>query len=869
MPHPSSPRVIFITLVLIALAGITVVANWGSGFGFSRFATVEAAANQGDFSAETALQQSEPRPVTTPLNAITTFDAALISRYVVQLPPAFSADQLTVSRVAGQSFPSSLDSSFVAKYVVNLPNTGSTGTIVPPGLLMGNVSGAGPHYDGSPGTPAVSLPDINAGSGGFIVPISVGDVTGLGIVSFEFQVTFDPSVVQMASPSIDRTGTLVGQTQTWSIVTNFSNPGHMIVAGWSWQELAGSGTLIKLRFNVVGSPGQSTALTFENYTDPGSRAHQSFLFNEGTPSVSTTNGYVTLVVTTPTATKTPTPTSTATNTATATPTIDPNLIVPVSIPHVTGSQGSVITIPIMSGDVTGRGVTSYDAQITYDPAVLQPVSPTCDVAGTMSVGMVNVNCTTNTPGHLIIGAFQNLPPMTGSGTLLNIRFTVLAPPGQSTPLTLEDWLQNGKFQHPAFVYNEGDPPVSLTSGSFTVTGGTPTATPSATATPTATPTASPTPGAVPVPISLPHVNAAQGSVITIPITTGQLGGLGVNLYELQVTFDPAVLELASPVFDRTETLSSNVFMFANPNHSPGHLILQGSSNGGVLTGSGTLVNLRFSVVGTSGQSTALTFEAYTDPLNVLHPGFIFGEDSPTNTTTNGSVTIADMAIAGNVTYGNAPATRFVPDVRLSGAGSVTGSAMTGLADGVYLLSGFGTGAYTVTPSKTGSVNGAISSYDAARIAQHVAGTVLLTGNQLIVADVSGNGTPSSFDAGKIARFVAAVPDFGTTGNWIFNPVSRSYPSIASIISGENYSALLMGEVSGNWVAVGPRPLGRVESGESRVESEDGSGQWAVGSGPVKTIAVGLPQIAASTNKEIVVPVSVKGAATSSKLHSMR
>ena len=44
-------------------------------------------------------------------------------------------------------------------------------------------------------------------------------------------------------------------------------------------------------------------------------------------------------------------------------------------------------------------------------------------------------------------------------------------------------------------------------------------------------------------------------------------------------------------------------------------------------------------------------------------------------------------------------------VLLSGAGSLPVSASSSFPNGTYTLSGFGSGAYTVTPSKTGGVNG--------------------------------------------------------------------------------------------------------------------------------------------------------------------
>jgi hypothetical protein len=214
--------------------------------------------------------------------------------------------------------------------------------------------------------------------------------------------------------------------------------------------------------------------------------------------------------------------------------------------------------------------------------------------------------------------------------------------------------------------------------------------------------------------------------------------------------------------------------------------------------------------------------------------------SPTPTATPTS-TPAVPTITGTVTYGNAigaPNPRAVSSVLISGAGSVALSSFTDSTGG-YSLTGFGSGSYTVTPSKSGSPNGAITSFDAARIAQHAAGIPpLLTGNQLIVADVSGNGTVSSFDSGDVARYVVASPPSGSTGNWIFSPVNRTYPGVASSVSGQDYAALLMGEVSGNWLDNGGR----------------------VADGPERNTAISIPQLVTRSGKDILVPVTVTGAA---------
>ncbi|MBK8467292.1 MAG: hypothetical protein IPL32_15855 [Chloracidobacterium sp.] len=220
------------------------------------------------------------------------------------------------------------------------------------------------------------------------------------------------------------------------------------------------------------------------------------------------------------------------------------------------------------------------------------------------------------------------------------------------------------------------------------------------------------------------------------------------------------------------------------------------------------------------------------------------------------------SITGTVTYGNAAAPpKYISNVTVTATGESNITTVTGApgeSAGQYQLAGFGAGSYTVALSKTTGQNG-ISSLDAARIAQHVSGAVFLTtDNQKASADVSNNGVISSFDAAQIATFVASGSSAGTAGQWKFflppgptfpvgaSPTSRTYPSIASNIIGDDYIGLLIGDVTGNWTPSAARPAA--------------VRQLTVGSGPEKGIAVELPNVVSASDKEIVVPVNVDGIA---------
>lgn len=239
-------------------------------------------------------------------------------------------------------------------------------------------------------------------------------------------------------------------------------------------------------------------------------------------------------------------------------------------------------------------------------------------------------------------------------------------------------------------------------------------------------------------------------------------------------------------------------------------------------------------------ATGTATETPTATETVLATATSTQTNTPTPTPTTA------VAISGNITYGNAigsPAQRFVSNVFVTGTGSIPVSTLTDFPGGSYSLSGFGSGSYVVTPAKTGGANAALTSFDAARISQFVAGNVSLETAQRQVADVSGNGRITSFDASYVARYIVGLNDTGSTGAWIFSPTNRIYQTITSPIVGEDYSALLMGEVSGNWNDPTSLPGGRL--GDRR--------------GPELPITVTAPQIAATLNSDVSVPVSIHGA----------
>src|SRR5262249_33915639 len=143
------------------------------------------------------------------------------------------------------------------------------------------------------------------------------------------------------------------------------------------------------------------------------------------------------------------------------------------------------------------------------------------------------------------------------------------------------------------------------------------------------------------------------------------------------------------------------------------------------------------VTGSVGSSGSVNFLDFTYNGGSSQP--------PCTSLSNGSVTGTSISISGTITYGNAirnpPPPRLVRNVTVqSTAGSpMVGPVITG-TPGTYTLTGFGSGSYTIKPSKPSGANTAITSADAARVAQGVSGSVpFVSQNQRFAADATGNG----------------------------------------------------------------------------------------------------------------------------------
>jgi DNA/RNA endonuclease YhcR with UshA esterase domain len=168
-----------------------------------------------------------------------------------------------------------------------------------------------------------------------VLPISVTDLTGKNITSFQFDATYDTSKVEITS--YDATGTISAGLNT--IDLNASADGSVTCAGFGDVALTGEGEFIKLY--VLFKNAGTTSITFSN-----------FKLNDTTYLL---NGVSVIVG-----------------------------AVDLSFEDVNGDTSDAIVLDISVDDLTDKEVLSYEFTLKYDENVMDVTG--IDVNGTLSEG---------------------------------------------------------------------------------------------------------------------------------------------------------------------------------------------------------------------------------------------------------------------------------------------------------------------------------------------------------------------------------------------------------------------------------------------------------------------------------------------------
>ncbi|HEX8289187.1 MAG TPA: cohesin domain-containing protein [Pyrinomonadaceae bacterium] len=329
-------------------------------------------------------------------------------------------------------------------------------------------------------------------------------------------------------------------------------------------------------------------------------------------------------------------------------------------------------------------------------------------------------------------------------------------------------------------------------------------------------------------VSIPTtLSAKKNTTLTVPVNVTDTTGKGIISFDFTLTYDKLLFTPLTTPFDTAGTLSSGYSITVNSS-TLGQLRVSGYGTA-PLTGTGTLLNFKFNSIGALRSCNNLAFS-----------NFRFNEGTPASTTTNGNACVVSGMVSGSVTYGTS--TNAVADVNFTAAGLVNVTAKTN-ATGTYSLSNFGEGAYTVTPSKAPTTI-AVSAYDASLVSQFAVGSTTLTTTQQTSADVSGNGEITSYDAGLIAQSVIGIANQSRTGTWQFIPSSRNYDNVETDQLNQDYTAVLIGDVSGNWSSA-------EQTSQSRGVNEDETTQFLADSVNVK-----LPESQAGQNAFVTIPITV-------------
>jgi len=307
------------------------------------------------------------------------------------------------------------------------------------------------------------------------VPVYIDNtVTGLNILSCQFQISFNSSLLSFVS--IETAGTMI---QSWGTpVTNVSPANYLNIAGAGASALSGSGTMLVIRFQCIASG--NSALNFNggatnNYFNEGVPASvyangslninpapfitvspNSALLSVGETQQFTVSGgtapYTWSVTNPAVASVSSTGLLTATVAGFTKVKAQDNIgifdltdndieirAMKLTLPVTSALQGAIVDIPITTTSLTGLGIIGGNIKITYNQNILTLTG--YNQTGTLLGGYSNIVLNPSVPGVANL-AFAGTTALSGSGVLLYLRFTVSTANTGSTALNFTEALFN-------------------------------------------------------------------------------------------------------------------------------------------------------------------------------------------------------------------------------------------------------------------------------------------------------------------------------------------------------------------------------------------------------------------------------------------
>ncbi|MDM8550284.1 PQQ-binding-like beta-propeller repeat protein [Desulfobacterales bacterium HSG2] len=445
-------------------------------------------------------------------------------------------------------------------------------------------------------------------------------------------------------------------------------------------------------------------------------------------------------------------------------------------------------------------VENIDVEITYDKEKLNPLEATL-TNGALDGGDYEISYQNDDETIAVTINMGTDYLFKGNGVLAYLDFVALGDVGDTTDLTFAKAVFNTEYD----LLGEPDDPADdlANNGSVTFVN-----------------TQVPVPPSLELPSDVQQ--AFSGGTLSIPLTLVNTGTIPtpVEGVDVEIGFDNEVLNAAGAM------LTGGIFENENygivSQSKEGSLEVTIYAKDELLTGSGLIAYLEFDVVGNIDDTTDLTFiEARANKIDV------------SATSTSARVVKNVFEISGNIVYYSDPTLTPVRNVQMTIEGDGTYSVATD-ETGSYLFSDIPPGNYVSTPSKNDDLGG-LTATDVSRIERYASGLFLgFDDYQMIAADVTRNGEVDATDASRLSRYIEGeIDSLNSEGiEWVFIPVDsdnvplntyasdREYSPLNSNRENENFIAIRLGDVTGEWTPT-EEPI------RKRTLQEKRSGPWSV------------------------------------------
>ena len=629
----------------------------------------------------------------------------------------------------------------------------------------------------------ISPQDVTGSPGSSVsVPIKINNSgSSMSMDAFGFTLTYDDELVTF--DEIDKSGTLA---QSFSLVAGREiTPGQVKINGalfGSSVTVNSEGVFLKVKFNIKSTASRDAAISLSDFKDDVQAA-------------SSISGKI---IVQPLGAYTLSPEDKSAK-------ADESVQIPVNISNVGG----------------GMDMDAFGFTFSFDPDVLEFVG--VEKAGTLthSFSLVAGQVTEAGKAKINGALFGSSVRIGASGLFLKVNFTVKADAGENSVLSLSDFkddIANATTSDAMFTLPPLPPSTDTDddgmldawemehfgtldrdgSGDYDTDGhsdkwehdhGT---NPNDSTDPTSdTSGDNPDLG--------DKEGACNGDTISVPLSV-ESPAEGIEGIDVKIEFSSSVLvamdaTLTGGILDgRDYSLTYQI--------EDGEITVSISSNGNLVAEDGIVAYLNFYVTGDEGSVANLTFaKARVNEKNME--------------TNGGSVKVECPGLpmlSGKIRYfnGDAPVSDVL--VELDGVDYYSTATEN---DGEFEFQNFTHGNYSLTPSKNNHFGG-LSGTDASRIAKQTVGLMSFDCYQKIAADVDMDGQITATDASRVARYAAGKISYLNASDlqWVFVPSDtlascdgwppiayaseRTYAPLDQGKSDQDFIAVRLGDVSGNW-----------------------------------------------------------------------